>query len=162
MVADGHGLSALEVRVAGHRCLRVGIGAVEQGAGKDPDRSARLGTGVGDVEPERGGNLVVAGAARVDLPADLAEQALDRRVHVLVVGLDPAAGGDLGEPTLRFRELSVVEEAGSVQPARVDRGRLAVVREQLRVVGAQERRHGRIELAPDPPGPQAHGTSFVP
>ena len=36
------------------------------------------------------------------------------------------------------------------------RGCLAVVREQRRVVGAQERRHGGIELAPDPPGPQAH------
>ena len=35
---------------------------------------------------------------------------------------------------------------------------LAVVRQELRVVAAQERRHDGIELAPDPPGPQAHAS----
>ena len=161
MVADGHGLGALEMRVAGHRRLRVGLGAVQQDSCERRDCRARLGTGVGDVEPERRGDLVVAGAAGVDLPADIAEQALDRRVHVFVAGLDPAAGGDLGEPAHRLLELTVVEQAGGVQPAGVDRRRLAVVREQLRVVGPQKRRHGGIELAPDPPGPEGHASVFA-
>ena len=97
----------------------------------------------------------------MDLAADLAEQPFDRRMDVLVIGLDPTPGGDLRESTLRLRELGIVQDPGRMQPARVDRSRLAVVRQQLRVVGAQKRRHGGIELAPDPPGPQAHRTSFV-
>jgi hypothetical protein len=52
----------------------------------------RLAAGVGDVEPERRGDLVVARAAGMDLAADGAELALDQRVDVLVarLPLDPA------------------------------------------------------------------------
>ena len=97
----------------------------------------------------------------MDLPADLAEQPFDRRMDVLVIGLDPTPRSDLRESTLRLRELGIVQDPGRMQPARVDRRRLAVVRQQLCVVGTQERRHGRIELAPDPPCPQGHALVFA-
>ena len=42
------------------------------------------------------------------------------------------------EPRLHLAHLRVGEQPGRVQPARVDERRLAVVREQLAVVGAQE------------------------
>ncbi len=111
---------------------------------------------VGDVEPERRRDLIVPRPPGVNLPADVAEQPLDRGVDVLVVRLDPAAGRDLGEPRLGVGELAVVEDAGGVEPPGVDGRRLAVVRQQLRVVGTEERGHGRVERAPDPARPEAH------
>ena len=92
----------------------------------------------------------------MDLPADVAEQPLDGGVDILVVRLDPTADGDLGEPRLRLRELLVVEQAGSVQPPRVERRRLAVVRQQLGVVGLQEGRDRGVERPRDAASPEAH------
>ena len=160
-MADRHRLRALEVGVSRHRRLRVRLGAVEHGRREVRDPGPRLGGGVGDVEAKRSRHLVVARAPRVDLPADLAEQALDRGVDVLVLRLDPAAGRNLGQPRLDLRELGVVEQPGPVQPPRVHRRRLAVVREQLAVVGSQEGRDGGIERAPDPAAPEAHASDFA-
>ena len=156
VVPDRDWLSPLQVGVARHRRLGLGLGAVEKPAGKPGDRGPRLAGRIGHVEPERRRHLVVARPARVDLPADLSEQALDRGVDVLVLGLDPAARGDLREPRLRLGQLAVVEQPGGVQAAGVHRRRLAVVRQQLGVVGAEERGHGRVERAPDPAGPEGH------
>ena len=77
----------------------------------------------------------------MDLPADVAEQPLDRGVDVLVLGtlVAPSTAASSASRVLRLRELGVVEQPGGVEPARVQRGRLAVVREQLGVVRAQER-----------------------
>ena len=157
-MADRDRLGPLEMRVAGHRRLRLLLGAVEQTPGERRDRRPRLGGRVGDVEPERRRDLVVPRPARMDLPADLAEQALDRGVDVLVLGLDPAAAGDLGEARLGVGELGVVENPRRVQPAGVLRRRFAVVRQQLGVVGAEKRGHGRVERSPDPAGPEAHAS----
>ena len=82
-------------------------------------------------------------------------------MDVLVVGLDPAAGGDLGEPRLHLGQLGVVEQAGRVQPAGVHGCGLAVVRQQLGVLGAEERGHGRVERAPDPARPEGHAFVFA-
>ena len=49
----------------------------------------------------------------MDLPADVAEQALDRAVDVLVLGLDPATCRDLTQPRLHLGELGVVEQAAA-------------------------------------------------
>ena len=67
----------------------------------------------------------------MDLPAERAEQPLDRTVDVLVARLE-VVGADLGEPCLDLGQLRVVEEAGGMQPACVEPGALAVVAEAAR------------------------------
>ena len=63
---------------------------------------------------------------------------------------------DLGEPLLGLGELVVDEQAGRVQPLGVLEGRLAVVREQLGVVGVEERPDRGVERAADPARPERH------
>ena len=104
MVAERDRDRALQVRVAGHRRLGLLGGAVENGAREASERLLGLGGGVRDVEAEGRRDLVVAGAAGVDLPADVAEQALDRRVDVLVGGLE-IVDRDPGEAPLDLGEL---------------------------------------------------------
>ena len=87
----------------------------------------------------------------MDLAADVAELALDRRVHVLVGGVDRV---DRGELLGHFGELGVVEDPRLVQAARVQQRRLQVVGQQLRVVGAQEGPHLRCEARRDASGPE--------
>jgi len=84
-MTDGDGLRALQVCIARHRRVRLGLGPVEHRAGEALDRFHRLPGRVLDVEPEGGRDLVVARAAGVDLAADLAQQAFDRRVDVFVL-----------------------------------------------------------------------------
>ena len=64
------------------------------------------------------------------------------------------AAGDLGETPLCLRELGVVEQAGGVEPPRVYGRRFAVVGEQLRVVGAEERSDRRVERRGRPARPR--------
>ena len=73
-----------------------------------------------------------------------------RRVEVLLRGLS-----DLRQPTLDLVELLGAQAAGS-EPARVLGRGLAVVREELGVVGAEELPHLGVELLPDPPLPGRH------
>ena len=89
----------------------------------------------------------------MDLPADVAELALDRRVHVLVALVDLL---DRGELLRHLGELRVVEDPGCVQALRVQQRSLQVVGEKLGVVGVQELPHLRRELAADAAGPQRH------
>ena len=86
VMADGHRLCALKMRVPRHRRLGLGLCPVERRPGQRRDRGAGFGARVDDVEPERGRHLIVAGPTRVNLPPHLAEQPLDRAVDVLVVG----------------------------------------------------------------------------
>ena len=96
----------------------------------------------------------------MDLPADLAELALDRRVHVLVRRIDRL---DRFELRGHLRELAVVEDARGVEPLRVQQRRLQVVGQELRVVGAQEVPHLARELSADASRPERHsGTSPMP
>ena len=153
MVADGDRDRALEVRVPGHRRLGLVRGAVEDRPGERAQQLVRLLAGRADGEPEGGSDLVVAGAAGVELAPDLAELALDRAVDVLVALVD---AGDRIEPAQRLGELVVVEDPGRVQPPRVEPRRLEVVRQELEVVAAQERPHRGRELRLDPCGPERH------
>ena len=120
---------------------------------KAVERGVGLRAGVDDVEPERGRDLVVARASRVDLAADVAELPLDRRVHVLVGGIDLL---DHRELLGHLRELGVVEDACGVQTLGVEQRALDVVREQLRVVRVQEVPDLGRELRLDAAGPEGH------
>ena len=158
VVADRHRLGALQVRVAGHRRRRLGSGVVEDRLRELDERGIRLRARVGDVEPERRGDLIVARPAGVDLPPHLAELALDRRVHVLVGVVDLV---DRSEPLAYVGELDVVEDPGRMQALGVQLRRLEVVRQQLRIVGAQELPRLRRELAPHTSGPESHSKPRV-
>jgi hypothetical protein len=94
---------------------------------------------VADVEPEGRGHLVVAGTARVQLPAcradPLRQHAFHGHVHVLVgvleqilsgqeIAQDPVQPGDDGI------HLVGLEHAGAAQRARVGLGSAHVVRKQ--------------------------------
>src|SRR5262245_61402901 len=93
----------------------------------------------------------------MDLAADVPEQALDRRVHILV-GLEVRLGvlRDLRKTRLDLVELLVRQEPRRRKSASVLRGRLAVVRQELRVVDAQEAPHVGVEGTLDPPCPGRH------
>ena len=71
----------------------------------------------------------------MDLPADVAELPLDRRMHVLVCRIDLF---DRRQFLLHLRELGVVENARRVQAVGVQQRPLDVVGEQLGVVRVQE------------------------
>ena len=108
MVSERHRLRALQMRVARHRRVRLLARALEDRVRERDERRVRLRTRVRDVEPERGGDLVVARAAGVDLPPHLAELGLDVRVHVLGRGID---GVELRQRLTHLGELRVVEDA---------------------------------------------------
>ena len=98
----------------------------------------------------------------MDLAPDVAEQALDRRVDVLV-GVEVAGGilRDLGEARLDLVELLSREEPGGGQAPRVLGRRLAVVRQELGVVGAQELPDLGVESALDPARPRGHAGDYA-
>ena len=89
----------------------------------------------------------------MDLAADLAELPLDRRVHVLVGGVDLF---DRRQPLGHLCELGVGEDAGGLEALRVQKRPLEVVGEQLGVVRMQEVPDLGAELRVDPAGPQRH------
>ena len=87
----------------------------------------------------------------MDLASDVAELALDRRMHVLVGGIDRV---DRRQLVGHLGELGIVEDPGFVQAARVQERRLQVIGQQLGVVGAQESPHLRCEARRDASGPE--------
>ena len=109
-----------------------------------------------DIEPERGGDLVVARPACVDLAPDLTELRLDERVHVLSGRID---GVEAAEHLAHFRQLVVVEQPGGVEPLGVQQRSLHVVRQELGVLRPQELPHLGRELRADPSRPERHALS---
>ena len=126
------------------------------------DRVARLRARVEHVHAECGGHLVVTGAPGMDLAADVPEETLDRGVDVLV-RLEIAVGvlGNLGESRLGLVELLFGQQPGGGQAARVLGRRLAVVRQELRVVDAQEAPYVGVEGGLDPALPCRHTSIFA-
>ena len=161
-MAERDRLRALQVRVPGHDGLRLRLGEREDHERERVDRLARLRACVEHVHAERGGHLVVAGAPGVDLAADVPEETLDRGVDVLV-RLEVAVGvlGDLGEARLDLVELLFGQEPGGGETTRVLGGRLAVVRQELRVVDAQEAPYVGVERGLDPALPCRHTSIFA-
>ena len=156
MVANRDGHRALQVRVAGHGRLRIRFGALERDAAEGADRIRHLAARVAHVDAERRGDLVVARPSGVDLLADVAELPLDRGVGVLVLRLDRIAPY---ECVADLCELGGVEKPCRVQTLRMLKRRGPVVREQLRVVGAEELPDLGGELAADAAGPERHASA---
>ena len=128
MVAEVDRLRALQVGVARHRPVAVLVGEAEQALHRRPGELDRAqGVRLHD-HRHVCGDLVVAGAARVELarerPDLLAEQALDRHVDVLVglVELEavlPHPGPNALQAGVDLLQLVVVEDAQLEQAARV-------------------------------------------
>ncbi len=101
VVGQAHRLRALQVGVAGHEGVHVLAGAVHQRA-HQVGQGLLLRLGTAPHPQERvGDHLVVAAAARVQaatgVACDLGEATLDRRVDVLITGLEhEGAGFELG------------------------------------------------------------------
>ena len=96
----------------------------------------------------------------MDLPADVAEQPLDRRVDVLVVGLE-VVGPDRREPRLDLGQLGVAEQSRrrASRPA-WSSVPCEVVGEQLVVVRARRNAHtSGASSAADASGPERHAPS---
>ena len=95
MVAQVHGLGALQVRVAGHLPVEVLRGALDEHGHQRGDRTLDLGCALARVHRQVGHHLVVARARRVqpaaDRSDDLRQAPLDRHVDVFVVGLEREA-----------------------------------------------------------------------
>ncbi len=91
----------------------------------------------------------------MDLASDLAENALDGRVDVLVVGLE-IAGHHRREGGGHLRELVVVEDAGGVQALGMAAGGGEVVGEELGVVGFQKRPDLGSQAIAHPARPERH------
>ena len=155
VVAERHRLRALQMRVARHRRGGVLFGAREGRVREGDEHCVRFRARIRDVEAERCRDLVVPRAAGVDLPPDVTELALDRRVHVLVVLGDLL---DRGEPLGHVGELRVIEDPGRMEAPRVQERRLQVVRKQLRVVCVQEVPHLGRELGADAARPHRHSS----
>ena len=156
VVAEVDRLRALQVRVAGHRPVAVGLCLLQQAAHRraaELDRPQRVGL---DDHRHVGGDLVVARAAGVELAGQgadlLAEQPLDRHVDVLVGLLEGEAvlahpGPDPLQAGFHPRQLIVVEHADRAQAAGVGARLVDVVDRQLpverqRAVEAPEARVG--------------------
>ena len=98
----------------------------------------------------------------MDLTADVPQETLDRGMDVLV-RLEVALGvlGYLGESRLGLVEFLIVQKPGGGETTRVLGGRLAVVRQELRVVHAQEAPYVRVERGLDPALPCRHTSIFA-
>src|SRR5581483_2856088 len=120
----------------------------------------RLGARVRHVEAHGRDDLVVPRAARVDLPPDLAELALDRRVDVLCVREERAALAEGLEPRFDLAKLRVGQQARLVEPPGMHRRALAVVGKELGVVRAEEVPDLGCEADRDPPRPLRHAVTL--
>ena len=133
----GHG--ALEVRVAGHQHVGVLLGEGAERPAEVGRSAAEVFEAVAQEETEGGQHLVVAGAARVDLLAGLAQprcqELLDHCMAVLVFGADrdlPACRllGQRIQPLLDAGPLLVGEDAEGVEAVGVRARGDEVVRQQ--------------------------------
>src|SRR5690606_19121960 len=143
VVGEEDRLGVLEVGAAGHGHVRVGLGQADQRVLELGDQTADDPGVVAQVHPEEGGHLVVAGAARAQLAAQVGAEALQEaafqgRVHVLVG--DGAGEGAVGDVRLQPVEagdhagqLVLGEQSRGVQNARVGAGTGDVVRRQAPV-----------------------------
>ena len=126
-MGEQHRLGPLEVRVAGHGGLAVPLGLVEERRLHGRQRRVEVAEHVPEVEALVEGDLVVARAAGVQLPAhgarDLDEAALD--VHVDVFELP--AEGEAAALELRAHGLEALVDGralrGVDQPRALERAR---------------------------------------
>ena len=142
MVAQIHRLSPLQVRVAGHPPVAVGLGQRQQARHQRRDQLRRPDRMRPHVERQVRGHLVVARAPGVELAphraGDLGEAPLDRHVDVLVVVADlelasRELAGDRVEPGEQRVALAVVDDPGAVERAHVRARALDVLRPQPQV-----------------------------
>ena len=154
VMAQRDRLGPLQVGVAGQPVLAVALGHRQDLAQAAGEQLAGDRGPLGHVEGQVGGDLVVAGAAGVDLAADpaddLGQATLDRHVDVLVGGLEresrrPRARPRPGRaPSSSSSSSPSVEHAGAEQGAGVRPGLADVVGSQAPVEAQR-----RVQLPED-------------
>ena len=112
VVAEGDGLGALEVGVAGHDGGGVGLGLLGQGLNEVADQGDDLGDLVAEVHTDIQGHLVVAASGGVELlahvPQPLGEHLLHEHMDILAGHVDGEGSRlDVGEDPLKARDEGV-------------------------------------------------------
>ena len=166
VMGEQDGLGVLQVRHAGHRDVRVPLGLVDERRLEVGDRAHQPTRLVAQVQPQVGGDLVVAAAPGAQFAAERAEPlqqaAFERRVHVLVRDRRPELAGADGvrefvEGEQHPGRLVVGEQAGGVQHAGVRLRRAQVVGRQPPVEMDADRQRGELRgrAGGEPAAPEA-------
>jgi hypothetical protein len=178
LVGEEHRLGVLQVGHAGGRDVPVPLGEADQRVLQGRQLADQGADVVAQVQPQVGGDLVVAAAAGAQLAAQraqlLRQPALERLVDVLV-GLDRTEGarrhlgGELGQRAEHPRQLVVGQQSGPVQDTgvrpragQVERGQLPVEVGRLAQRGHRRRGAAAEAAAPQPGvrGCRGHGSAL--
>ena len=164
MVGEQDGLRALQVRVAGHGVLGVLLGAPDERGLDGADARVDVPDDVAQIEPLVERDLIVAGAARMELashrPRQLDEPALDVHVDVFELPSEREAaaldlGADGGQSLDDRGELGLADQRRAPERARPGRAAFEVIRPEAAVEGQRrgERFRGGIRPLGEAPGP---------
>ena len=164
-MGDVDGLGLLHVGVAGHEGVAVFQGLAVHGLLEDGDGLRQVLGAAAHVELEVGGDLVVAAAAGVQLPAQgpdaLGEDALHGHVDVLVPGPEEVGAPlEVGQHALEAQdhpgELAGGKHIGSTEALGVGDASLDVLPEQLAIEGKAHGKplHGRGHAPLEPSLPE--------
>ena len=142
LMAEGDRLGRLQVGQTRRGRVDVPVGLLDERVGQLDDPRGDPAGVVAQVEPQVGGDLVVAGPAGAQLAAERAEPlqqaAFERGVHVLVVDRGPELAGRAGRLEVVQRgqhpaQLVGVEQAGAGQHPSVRAGGGQIVRREAPV-----------------------------
>jgi hypothetical protein len=101
VVGDEDGLGVLHMGATGHDGVARALGLADEGLGDVENAASQVARLFAQIHADKGGDLVVAGAAGTELTAQgrtgaVDEAALQGRVHVLIVGArNEGTGGDV-------------------------------------------------------------------
>ena len=137
-----HRLGTLQVRVGRHRAFAGNVGLVDEFTSKLDQQIAYGINLLANIEPQIGGDLLVAAASRVQLVAGFASQfhqaRLDVVVHILdrrIVGLGNRFARDLLEREDRAGKLLRIQHSGAGERGRVRLAGSDFVRQQHAIEG---------------------------
>ena len=166
VMAEQQRLGVLEMGASRHRCALDLQGAGQQHVHQLQHLFTDRAGLVPDVQPDQGGDLVIAGTAGAQLAAELLprplqQAALEGGVYVLVLrGRGEGAGGDIGgelvQRCLHAGQLVDGQQPGGVQHGGVGLRAAQIVRGQgpVEVRGHRERRQGIRGTGAEAPAPE--------
>ena len=168
VVGDEDGLGVLHMGATRHDGVARALSLADEGLGDVENAASQVARLFAQVDSNERGDLVVARAARAELPAKgragaVNEAALQGRVHVLIIGAGhEGAGGDVfvkaGQRVMHVRALLVGEQTDAVQlvGVRVRAGNVDVGQSEIEVGRHAQRCQGLRRAASEATTPQGH------